>query len=79
MYSKTSTVKGAIEVRKKKERALFGQTREEITKGMSKKEAKKELIGLNIEFVGNGEKVIDIQPNINSRVKENSTVKILLK
>lgn len=43
MHSKTSTVKGAIEVRKKKERALFGQTREEITKGMSKKEAKEKI------------------------------------
>ena len=46
--------------------------------GMSKKEAKKELIGLNIEFVGDGDKVIDIQPEVNSRVKQNSTVKVLL-
>ena len=43
MHSKTSTVKGAIEVRKKKERALFGQTREEITKGMTPKEAKEKI------------------------------------
>ena len=43
MNAKTSTVKGSIEVRKKKERALFGQTREEITKGMSKKEAKQKI------------------------------------
>ena len=43
MNSKTSTIKGAIEVRKKKERALFGQTREEIIKGMSKKEAKEKI------------------------------------
>lgn len=46
--------------------------------GMSKKEAKKELNGLNIEFVGDGETVIDIQPEVNSRVKINSTVKVLL-
>lgn len=36
--AKTSTVKGALESRKKRERALFGATREEITKGMNKKE-----------------------------------------
>lgn len=46
--------------------------------GMTKKEAKKELFGLNVEFIGDGEKVIDIQPEINSRVKQNSTVKVLL-
>ncbi len=46
--------------------------------GLTQKEAKKELKGLNIEFVGNGDKVIDISPEINTRVKENSTVKLLL-
>ena len=46
--------------------------------GLSKKETKKELQGLNIEFVGDGDKVIDVQPEINSRVKLNSTVKVLL-
>lgn len=46
--------------------------------GMSKKEAKKELTGLNVEFVGDGDKVFDIQPQFNTRVKQNSTVKVLL-
>ena len=46
--------------------------------GLTKNETKKELQGLNIEFVGDGDKVIDVQPEINSRVKMNSTVKILL-
>lgn len=46
--------------------------------GLTKNEIKKELQGLNIEFVGDGDKVIDVQPEINSRVKMNSTVKILL-
>ena len=46
--------------------------------GKNKKDIKKELNGLNIEYVGNGDKVIDIQPEVNSRVKLNSTVKILL-
>ena len=47
MRSKTSTIKGAIEVRKKKERALFGQTREEITKGMTPKESKEKIKEIN--------------------------------
>ena len=47
MQSKTSTIKGAIEVRKKKERALFGQTREEITAGMTPKEAKEKIKEIN--------------------------------
>ena len=47
MRSKTSTIKGALEVRKKKERALFGQTREEITAGMSPKEAKEKIKEIN--------------------------------
>ena len=46
--------------------------------GLTKNEIKKELHGLNIQFVGDGDKVIDVQPEINSRVKMNSTVKILL-
>lgn len=46
--------------------------------GKNKKDIKKELNGLNIQYVGDGDKVIDIQPEVNSRVKLNSTVKILL-
>ena len=47
MKSKGSTIKGAIDLRKKKERALFGQTREEITKGMDPKEAKEKIQEIN--------------------------------
>ena len=47
MRSKTSTIKGAIELRKKKERALFGQTREEITAGMTPKEKKEKIKEIN--------------------------------
>lgn len=43
MQSVASTIKGAIGLRKKKEIALFGQTREELTKGMSKREAKEKI------------------------------------
>lgn len=46
--------------------------------GKNKKEAKKELEGLNIEYVGNGERIIATQPEYNTRVKQNSTIKILL-
>lgn len=46
--------------------------------GMPKKDAKKALKGFKIEFVGDGDKVIDTSPNVNTRVKENSIVKILL-
>lgn len=46
--------------------------------GKNKKDIRKELNGLNIQYVGDGDKVIDIQPEVNSRVKLNSTVKILL-
>ena len=46
--------------------------------GLTKKEVKKQLLGLNIEFVGDGEKVIDSQPQSLTRVKEGSTIKILL-
>ena len=46
--------------------------------GKTKKEAKKFLNGFNIEFVGNGEKVIDTSPSVNTRTKEGSTIKVLL-
>ena len=46
--------------------------------GKNKKDIRKELNGLNIQYVGDGDKVIDIQPEVNSHVKLNSTVKILL-
>lgn len=43
MGSKTSTVKGAIEARKNKDRAMLGQTREDLTKGMTPQEKKEEI------------------------------------
>ena len=43
MKRKGSTVTGAIEIRKNRERALFGQTREEITAGMTPKERKEKI------------------------------------
>lgn len=43
MRDKGSTVTGAIDIRKNHERALFGQTREEITKGMTPKERKEKI------------------------------------
>lgn len=46
--------------------------------GMTKKEAIKALYGFNIEYSGNGEKVIEQNPRGNSKVKEGSIVKILL-
>ena len=46
--------------------------------GMTKKEAKKELKGFKIEFIGDGDKVTDTTPSVNSRVKEGSTIKVLL-
>ena len=46
--------------------------------GMTKKEAKKELKGFKIEFIGNGDKVTDTTPSVNSRVKEGSSIKVLL-
>ena len=46
--------------------------------GMTKKEAKKELKGLKVEYVGSGDKVIDTSPQVNTRVKENSIIKVLL-
>lgn len=46
--------------------------------GMNKKETKQELKDFNIEFVGDGDIVKDITPSINTRVKEGSTIKVLL-
>ncbi len=46
--------------------------------GKSKKEVKNILNKLKVEFIGNGDKVIDSQPKEGSRVKEGSTIKILL-
>ncbi len=46
--------------------------------GMKKNEAKKYLKDFNVEFIGNGDKVKDISPSINTRAKEGSIIKILL-
>lgn len=46
--------------------------------GKTKKEARKLLNGFSIEFVGDGDKVIDTSPSVNSRTKEGSTIKVLL-
>ena len=46
--------------------------------GKTKKEAKALLNGFNIEFVGDGDKVIDTSPSVNSRTKEGSVIKVLL-
>ena len=46
--------------------------------GLTKKEAKSLLKGFKVEFIGNGEKVIDSNPKSNTRVKQGSTVKVLL-
>lgn len=46
--------------------------------GKTKKEVKKLLYGFNIEFVGDGDKVIDTSPEVNTRTKEGSTIKVLL-
>ncbi len=46
--------------------------------GMKKNEAKKQLKDFNVEFIGNGDKVKDISPSINTRAKEGSIIKILL-
>lgn len=45
---------------------------------MTKKDALKELKMLTVEYSGKGDKVIDISPKAGTRVKENSTVKIML-
>ncbi|MCI7083707.1 MAG: stage V sporulation protein D [Tenericutes bacterium] len=46
--------------------------------GKNKKEAKKLLQGFKVEFTGDGDSVIDTSPNVNTRVKEGSTIKVLL-
>ena len=46
--------------------------------GKTKKDARKLLNGFSIEFVGDGDKVIDTSPSVNSRTKEGSTIKVLL-
>lgn len=46
--------------------------------GKTKKEARRLLNRFKIEFVGDGDKVIDTTPNVNSRVKEGSIIKVLL-
>ena len=46
--------------------------------GKNKKDARKLLNGFSIEFVGDGDKVIDTSPSVNSRTKEGSTIKVLL-
>ena len=46
--------------------------------GKTKKEARKLLNGFSIEFVGDGDKVIDTSPSVNSRTKEGCTIKVLL-
>ena len=46
--------------------------------GKTKKEARKLLNGFKIEFVGDGDKVIDTTPSVKSRVKEGSIIKVLL-
>ena len=44
----------------------------------TKKEVKLLLKNFKIEFVGNGETVLDSSPSENTRVKQGSTIKILL-
>ena len=46
--------------------------------GKNKKDAKKELKGFKVEFIGDGDKVLDTTPPVNTRVKEGSIVKVLL-
>ena len=46
--------------------------------GKTKKEAKSLLRDFKIEFVGNGDKVIDSSPSENTRAKKGSIIKILL-
>ncbi len=46
--------------------------------GKTKKEARRLLNGFKIEFGGDGDKVIDTTPSVNSRVKEGSIIKVLL-
>lgn len=46
--------------------------------GMTKEEANKSLKGFNIEYSGDGSKVIYEEPEPDTYIKENSTVKIML-
>ena len=46
--------------------------------GQTKKEAKKLLNGLTIEFVGDGQRVLSTTPEEGARVKQGSTIKVLL-
>lgn len=46
--------------------------------GMSIKEAKEKLKGFQIEYSGEGDKIIYESPSANSYIKENGTVKLLL-
>ena len=46
--------------------------------GKNKKDAKKELKGFKVEFIGDGDRVLDTTPPVNTRVKEGSIVKVLL-
>lgn len=46
--------------------------------GKNKKDAKKELKGFKVEFIGDGDKVLDTTPIVNTRVKEGSIIKVLL-
>jgi len=46
--------------------------------GKSVKEAKKLLKGFKIEYSGSGETIVDTSPSPGDKVKENSTVKLLL-
>ena len=45
---------------------------------MNKKEAQKLLKNFVIEYSGEGDKVIDVSPQVGSRIKQNNIVKILL-
>lgn len=47
-------------------------------RNMTKSEAIKNLRGLTIEYSGSGDNVVDMNPEANTRVKENSTVKLML-
>ncbi len=46
--------------------------------GATKKEAKSLLKDFKVEFVGNGDKVIDSNPRFNTRAKQGSIIKVLL-
>lgn len=51
MNAGSTTISGAIELRKKRERAVFGKTHEELTKGMSKLDKAAAVENLN-ELIG---------------------------